>query len=115
MFAILIATMFISPLAIAVGQLIYSILAFVVNAYPNRKYIGYPIKQQLKDVGMNFVLSLIMAIIVYLVGYVVNNMYICVALQIIVGISIYYFLSRAFNKTDYGYVMEFVKHKLKRQ
>ena len=66
MFAILVATMFISPLAIAVGQLIYSILAFVVNAYPNRKYIGYPIKQQLKDVGMNFVLSLIMAIIVYL-------------------------------------------------
>ena len=86
----------------------------MVNAYPNRKYIGYPIKQQLKDVGMNFVLSLIMAITVYFVGYVVNNMYICVALQMVIGATIYYFLSRAFNKTDYGYVMEFVKHKLKK-
>lgn len=115
MFAILIATMFISPLAIAVGQLVYSILAFVVNAYPNRKYIGYPIIQQLKDVGMNFALSLTMAIAVYSVSYVVSDMYICVLIQIILGALIYYILSRTFNKSDYSYVVEFVKNKLKKQ
>ena len=115
MFAILIATMFISPLAIAVGQLVYSILAFVVNAYPNRKYIGYPIIQQLKDVGMNFALSLTMSIAVYSVSYVVSDMYICVLIQIILGALIYYILSRTFNKTDYSYVVEFVKNKLKKQ
>lgn len=115
MFAILIATMFISPLAIAVGQLVYSILAFVVNAYPNRKYIGYPIIQQLKDVGMNFALSLTMAIAVYSVSYVVSDMYICVLIQIILGALIYYILSRTFNKSDYNYVVEFVKNKLKKQ
>lgn len=115
MFAILIATMFISPLAIAVGQLVYSIFAFVVNAYPNRKYIGYPIIQQLKDVGMNFALSLTMAIAVYSVSYVASDKYICVLFQIILGVLIYYILSRTFNKTDYSYMVEFVKNKLRKQ
>ncbi len=109
MFVILIATMFISPLAIAVGQLIYSIVAFVVNAYPNRKYIGYPILQQLSDVGKSFVISLCMAIAVYLLGRMDMNMYLSVTLQVLLGIILYYLLTRIFNKTDYGYVMDFVK------
>lgn len=113
MFAILIVTMFISPLAIAVGQLAYSILAFVVNAYPNRKYIGYPIWQQMKDVGKNFMISLVMAIIVYLLGTLGLNMYVSVVLQVVTGALLYYVMSRTLNKEDYGYVMNFVKEKFR--
>lgn len=113
MFAILIATMFISPLAIAVGQLVYSILAFVVNAYPNRKYIGYPIWQQMQDVGKNFLISLVMAIVVYLLGILGLNMYVSVVLQVVTGALLYYVMSRTLNKEDYGYVMNFVKEKFR--
>lgn len=113
MFAILIATMFISPLAIAVGQLVYSILAFVVNAYPNRKYIGYPIWQQMKDVGKNFLISLVMAIVVYLLGTLGLNMYVSVVLQVVTGALLYYVMSRTLNKEDYGYVMNFVKEQFR--
>lgn len=113
MFAILVATMFISPLAIAVGQLVYSILAFVVNAYPNRKYIGYPIWQQMKDVGKNFLISLVMAIVVYLLGTLGLNMYVSVVLQVVTGALLYYVMSRTLNKEDYGYVMNFVKEKFR--
>lgn len=113
MFAILIVTMFISPLAIAVGQLVYSILAFVVNAYPNRKYIGYPIWQQMKDVGKNFLISLAMAIVVYLLGTLGLNMYVSVVLQVATGALLYYVMSRTLNKEDYGYVMNFVKEKFR--
>lgn len=113
MFAILIATMFISPLAIAVGQLVYSILAFVVNAYPNRKYIGYPIWQQMKDVGKNFLISLVMAIVVYLLGTLGLNIYVSVVLQVVTGALLYYVMSRTLNKEDYGYVMNFVKEKFR--
>ena len=113
MFAVLIVTMFISPLAIAVGQLVYSILAFVVNAYPNRKYIGYPIWQQMKDVGKNFLISLVMAIVVYLLGTLGLNMYVSVVLQVETGVLLYYVMSRTLNKEDYGYVMNFVKEKFR--
>lgn len=113
MFAVLIVTMFISPLAIAVGQLVYSILAFVVNAYPNRKYIGYPIWQQMKDVGKNFLISLVMAIVVYLLGTLGLNMYVSVVLQVVTGVLLYYVMSRTLNKEDYGYVMNFVKEKFR--
>ena len=113
MFAVLIVTMFISPLAIAVGQLVYSILAFVVNAYPNRKYIGYPIWQQMKDVGKNFLISLVMAIVVYLLGTLGLNMYVSVVLQVVTGALLYYAMSRTLNKEDYGYVMNFVKEKFR--
>lgn len=114
MFAILIVTMFISPLAIAVGQLLYSIIAFIVNAYPNRKYIDYPIMQQLNDVGKNFVISLLMAIAVYLIGLIGLNMYVCVGVQVVVGVVLYYSVARLFNKEDYGYVLEFVKNKFEK-
>ena len=113
MFAVLIVTMFISPLAIAVGQLVYSILAFVVNAYPNRKYIGYPIWQQMKDVGKNFLISLVMAIVVYLLGTLGLNLYVSVVLQVVTGALLYYVMSRTLNKEDYGYVMNFVKEKFR--
>lgn len=113
MFAILIISMFISPLAIAIGQLIYSIFAFIINAYPNRKYISYPIFEQLKDVGRSFLTSVIMAIIIYLFGRYNMNIYLCLCVQILLGTTIYVFLAWIFNKEDLNYVTAFIKNKLK--
>lgn len=112
MFIILIVSMFISPLAIAVGQLIYSISAFIINAYPNRIYINYPIQEQLKDVGHSFLLSATMASIIYLLGRFDFNIYLCLGIQILLGGSIYTFLAWIFNKEDSSYIINFIKSKL---
>lgn len=112
MFAILIVSMFISPLAIAIGQLIYSISAFIVNAYPNRTYINYPIHEQLRDIGRSLLSSIIMAVVIYLFGRVNINLYLCICIQIVLGATIYIFLAWTFNKEDFYYIANFIKNKL---
>lgn len=104
--------MFISPFMIAVGQFIYTLYTLAWNAFPNKKYLGYSLKDQLKDIAPNFVISLTMALCVYGLGYLECNVYVLLAIQIIIGASIYYILSKFFNKENLQYSCELVKDKL---
>lgn len=102
---ILIITAMISPLAICVGMLIYSLWAFIVNAFPNRKLISYPIKEQLKDVVENVLLSFIMVIVVVLLGRLLpfSDM-IIIGIQIIIGIATYILSSILMKNESYLYL-----------
>lgn len=111
MFVILIISMFISPLAIAIGQLFYSIFAFLINAYPTRKYINYPIHEQLVDVGGSFLSSLTMAIFVYFIGVFDFGAY-TVFIQIFLGGLLYLLLANWLNKGDLLYAIHFFKKRL---
>ncbi len=115
MFFILIITMFISPLAIAVGQLFYSVSATLFNAWPNKKYINYSITEQFSDIGHSFLSALAMALVVYMIGRIDFNIYGSIGLQITVGTLLYLLLSWIFNKKDLQYITRLVKEKLLRR
>ena len=115
MFFILIITMFISPLAIAVGQLFYSVSATLFNAWPNKKYINYSITEQFSDIGHSFLSALAMALVVYMIGRIDFNIYGSIGLQITVGTILYLLLSWIFNKKDLQYITRLVKEKLLRR
>lgn len=103
--SILLVSMFISPLAIAIGTcIIYGVYAIIVNAFPNRKFINYTIEEQLKDISGNTALALLMAFIVFLIGRLDMNLYILVPLQVLTGILIYVGLSILFHFESWDYV-----------
>ena len=102
--AILGVTMFISPLAIAIGMCIYGIYTMVVNAFPNRKFINYHIKEQLKDVSGNAGLALCMFVCVYLIGQWNINPYVLISIQILMGALIYCGLSELLHLESWQYV-----------
>ena len=104
MVSILAVTMFISPLAICVGMCVYGIYTMVVNAFPNRRFIHYHLMEQLKDVSTNAILALTMAFCVYLIGLIEMNLYFLVALQVVVGATIYIGLSQLFNVDSWQYI-----------
>lgn len=112
MLSILAVTVFISPLAIAAGQTIYSIGACFFNMWPNKRILNYPIGQQFKDVGSNIVMSVIMAVFVLFIGYLPINLYICIILQIIFGVSLYWGMSVLFRNDSYYYLKELVFKKI---
>ena len=60
----LIIAMFISPLAIAAANCIYTLYSLIINAGPNKKYLNYSIKEQAKDISDGLLFALIMAICV---------------------------------------------------
>ena len=86
-------------------MLIYSLWAFIVNAFPNRKLISYPIKEQLKDVVENVLLSFIMVIVVVLLGRLLpfSDM-IIIGIQIIIGIATYILSSILMKNESYLYL-----------
>lgn len=93
-FSIIFGTMFISPLAMCVGNTVYDLIGTTINAMPNKKLIGYSYWEQLKDLAPQMGISLVMALIVYLLGRLNINIYLLTMLQISVGIIIYYALAK---------------------
>lgn len=108
MLAILAIAIFISPLAISVGLFIYSIFVLCVNTIPNKKHLGYSIWEQVKDVRSSFILSAIMAVVVFSVGLLHVNVYLLMALQFITGVIIYIGLSHVLKLESYLYVRDTV-------
>lgn len=104
--SILLVTMFISPLAIAIGMCIYGIYTMVINAFPNRKFINYHIKEQLKDVSGNAALAIFMAFCVYAVGRLNLNSYLLVGIQVTIGVLLYCGISEFLHLESWQYVKD---------
>lgn len=104
MLIIIAITIFISPLAISAGMFIYSIYGLLCNTLPNKKYIGYSIRDQINDVAPGIVLSLIMGLVVYIIGLFIPNVYLSLVIQIIIGIAFYISISHIMNLESYLYV-----------
>ena len=59
--AMILFTMRISVLAIAVGNVIYTIIASIINSWPNRTLLGYSYAAQIRDILPSFLLAVSMA------------------------------------------------------
>lgn len=108
----LLACIRISPLMIAIGELFYSLYSLIWNALPNKKYIDYSLWHQLKDVSPNLILSILMAVFVYILGRIPGNIYLVLTMQILVGFIIYFLLCKFFNKDNLEYGIFIIKQKI---
>ena len=110
----IIITMFISPFAIAIGGLVYDIIASLINTIPNKKYLNYTLKEQLLDLIPNLLLSASMFAIVYLMSFLDINQYIMLPLQIITGVAFFVLISIITKNTCFDEILSFIKEKLRR-
>ena len=79
---------------IAIGSVIYNVIASFINAYPNTKLINYSYLEQLKDIFPFIWMSLIMGGVVYLIGLIQLPLVLVFSLQLIIGILVYCILSK---------------------
>lgn len=96
------------PLGIAITVAINSISAMIVNAWYNKSLIFYSIVEQWKDIYPQFLLSIIMAAIVFLIGLLNINIYLSFLLQIMIGVIIYWGLSYLFRLESYHYTSNLI-------
>ena len=78
-----------SPLSVAIVAALYAPLELLINAFPNKKLLSYSIFEQLADILPAFGSSLVMFLIVELLNFAINFVYIKVIIQIIVGVCVY--------------------------
>lgn len=106
---VLIASMGISPLAIACSLIIADIICTFVNAYPNIKLLNYKYKEQLKDLLPSLIISGAMAASIYPIKLLYIGDGLVLFIQVIAGVAIYTILSIITKQPTFEYLIGFIK------
>lgn len=115
-FVIILAFIFLSdsPVMLAVSSIVCTLVATVINTFPNRKLIGYKYRYQLMDIAPNLAIALIMGGIVYLMNGLNISPVILFGLQIVSGAALYILLSIVTKNENFKYLLSTAMHMLKR-
>ena len=90
-----------SPLAIAATGIVTTFISCFVNAYPNKKLLGYSYAEQMRDIMPSFLLSMAMFGVVCSVGYLGLNDFVTIFVQVILGVALYVVGSMVFRVAGY--------------
>ena len=107
--AILLAFMRFGVVAIAVSSLVYSVLATMFNAAPNRKLLGYSYFEQVKDIMVPFVLALLMGMAVYPIALIPMPAILTLLAQVVTGALFYVGVSAIFKLEPYCYIINTIR------
>ena len=95
-----------TPIGIAYGALVSTILCSFINANPNRKLLGYGYLEQIKDILPTFVLTVPMGIAVYAISFLNYSLPLQMAMQIICGVFLYFGLAKLFKMERFNYLVK---------
>lgn len=104
-----------SPLAIALGSSVTTIISCFVNASPNKKLLNYSYPEQLKDILPSIIISVIMGVLVYFISLLPLTSWALLIIQIISGMVIYVALAEIFKLECYIYIKNMVINMLKKR
>lgn len=107
--AALILTMHISVMAMAYSLLVTSVLAQIINSWPNRKLLGYGYLEQLKDILPGILLAVGMGVCVWLIGCFPIPAAAVLLVQIVSGALIYVSVSAILRLEAFVYLQGVVK------
>lgn len=103
------------PLGIAGGLIVTDIISVFVNAAPNVKLLGYSFGEQISDLFSPFILSLIMAAVVFPISKTGLNDIMVLLIQVFCGIAVYLIGSVISKQKGYLFILDFLKKREKNQ
>ena len=108
-FAILVPTIWISVEAMAYSLLGTTILSSFINAFPNKKLLGYSYLEQVKDMLPSLLLSIVMGFSVYTVQFINLPSILTLVIQVALGAAIYIIGSILFKLESFNYTLSILK------
>lgn len=87
-------------------SVITSIICFFLNSCFSGKLVGYSSWMQIKDIAPSFAISMVMAIVVYLLKYLPINNWFILLIQFIVGLVIFILLCQITKIKEYKEVLD---------
>ena len=107
--SLLFAFVGISVKAIALGSVAASVLSSFINAFPNKKMLGYSYTEQIRDLLPAILCSFGMAAIVCVVSYFMNlPTLISLILKCLVGVVAYIAVSKMFKVKSFSYILSVI-------
>ncbi len=103
--SILAVTVFYGVYAIAWGGVLSGIISTFINAYPNKKLLGYSYKEQWADIMPSLLLSLAMGAVVYCFRWIGLPAIYTLMLQVCAGTILYFGTARLFKLECINYLL----------
>ena len=109
--AIILSFIFLSdkPEMLAVTSIVNTVIATVINTFPNRKLIGYRYRMQIMDLLPNLLTAAVMGGAVYAMNFIPMNAVLLLCLQILAGAVIYVLLSIVTRNENFRYFLDMLK------
>ena len=98
-----------SPIAIAMTGALTTISSCFINAYPNKKLIGYSYFEQMRDILPSFAAAIVMCGMVLLVELLSMSTIMTILVQVIVGVVGYVAISAIFRLQPFLQILNVIK------
>ena len=100
---------------IAISTVAATFVASVVNNLPLKSMIGYSIKEEFIDVLPYLLLSVVMSVLVWCVGFLNIPKVLLLLFQVLVGMGVYVGISELFKLEQYQYLKKSIAEKLRKR
>ena len=91
------------------GMILNSLIAYYLNSYWSGRFIGYSVREQIKDILPSFLLAASMGVVVFVEGLTISLPPLpLLAIQLITGVLLVIGMCEAFHFRDYIYIKEIV-------
>jgi O-antigen/teichoic acid export membrane protein len=104
-----------SPIGIAYGALVSTLLCSFINASPNKKLLDYGYIEQILDVSPALLLAIPMGAVVYAINLIECPLLLQIFLQVFTGAITYFGLARLFKMERLDYLVKTVQEYRKRK
>ena len=96
-------------LAVALSVLISGLASLVINAWPNRRMLGYPVGRQLRDILPALLLSLAMAALVYPITLLGLGDLVTLVLMVLGGAAFYAGVSALLKLESFRFLLDVIR------
>lgn len=107
--AALLATVNFGVTAIAYSALFTSAASQIINAWPNKKLLGYGYLEQVRDFAPGILLAVAMGVCVYFIGCIPLPTAVTLVIQVVSGAVIYFGASYVLKLEEFKYLLGMVK------
>lgn len=111
---LLIVGVSINVFAVAVTMALYDIYGVFINMVQMKKYIGYGLREQLRDLMPAFLLGMVMAAVVLLIP-MLENLILTLIIKVLVGVVVYVGGSLLFRVASFVYLKDLMLELLGRR
>ena len=94
---------------IALSSVFSSFFNLILSIYYGTKYIGYKLIFFIKDLGSSFFINLCLGMVVYMLAHIGCSHYAILAIQIVLGISVYLLLSIITENKSFIFIINILR------
>ena len=95
--------------SIAIGAMIVEFVGVVTVFITSKKVYGYRISERIADIWRPILAAIIMSLIVYSIGYIVDNMLLALIIKVCIGVVVYTFTMLLLRDSHIIFVMKKLK------